>query len=200
MKTCTTIIVISLMTVPAVLAGDNTQIKKIPYVTVFSENGYQYPGRILDVNDSSLVLWCNKEPYDERNHEEYAKQFHYGEIRQIVIERKGHIYRGILVGSLIGTTTYMARSVLVPVDWTNEEWSPFEIAEGMLSAPLFLIGGVVGGVVGALQGVDDKVQIDRDRDLYHDAVPELTKVVMPVGTTGQEDSNWLASDAKKENE
>jgi hypothetical protein len=167
------IAIVILFACESVSGTQESQINKIPIVTVITEEGNQVPGRVLDVADSALILGCRKEPSSGHNCNEHSQRFHYSEINHIIIEEKGNIVSGVAIGTLVGTTFGLFSSQLVPVTWTNVDWSPFEMAETMLSTPMVLTGAFLGGVAGVLQGIDTKIRINGDIELFRNAIPIL---------------------------
>ncbi len=175
------IAVVILSGATVVSAAQKSQIKKIPCVTVVSKNGDQHPGRVFDVSDTSLTLWCSEELYSDQNRSQHSRNVHYSEISHIIIEEKGNTVSGVVIGTLLGATLGLFSSQLVPVTWTNVNWSPFEMAETMLETPMVLICAVLGGVAGALNGIDTKVQINGDIESFHNIVPILQEIKVKEG-------------------
>lgn len=153
---------------PAIESKLNEDIR----VSIRTLGGAQLDGKLLYVEDSSLILLQSSDKYNWRNVPLFKRSVHFSNIDNIFIECEGYVGEGLGYGALIGAVTAGILIGLNPP--TNDYQALAYIGGGIITAGTALIGSAIGAII----GIDAYHDIQGNFDSYHDMLPRLKETAI----------------------
>jgi len=132
-------------------------------------------GQILAASDTMLVVWRSNSFYDWRQLNAFLSLLPVDELERIVVVHKGHTWKGIEYGALIGAGSGAVAGFMSGDDKSG--YIQFTAGQKALSlgSALGFVGAMSGGIIGGFKDKDEIYVIGRKREKLQRILPALKK-------------------------